>query len=850
MAEITLDRLRQLRDEARLLSEKVVENLEPFKKQDDNTFRRLPTSRSVSKDIGVTTTCSCLMALALTDTFGNFYDTGSDETRTHQKASNLLQTIFDSPWMSSGLADNNAFTTSLVVRTYGFLRSQDCLMEKQDTFTRSWELSLKISNPDTFAVTLREHKDETSRFIWHSLSDETRDGICKLSNDTGSMPDRLTQKLARDLRRIIEGGWIEASGRFDKMAQDTKGDLASNPTGYQLVEVNRQLLSDQYPLHISRPGKCDINEIARQISTLPNNFAIDNYPPSAAVIYWFLDGVTRARIPLAPSTFQELCAWAANEFNHKRSLVVSNHEAMMDPIALGMSACLCALLRRSFDQFEEAQDSSVPSVLPSEIELDRAVVEVIRQQTQAGIWHKYFPFFHYQDVGSNFCFAFEFLEALLCEFGNEPSRLMDDEEFIKALERAVTWCKNNQCSYRLGDNNYSGWNSGGQLQTLEEGKPESWATAVVHMFLSELQSALAGQIQRKILKKYKAKLTTKIPKAKDDSKEKRKRELERMLNIRIKTQGLDTTLSDILTNIVNRHHDHDPDSLRRKSSKGPLSALLFGPPGTSKTQVTKAVASDLEWPLVEITPSDFVKGNLDNVYIQANEIFADLMDLAGVVVFFDEMDALVQTRADGHLDMASQFLTTMMLPKLTELHDKGQVVFFMATNFQERFDPAIKRAGRFDLLLCMGPPTAQEKIDKLEVFFGDKYNETQINLAKKLINEYIQSSPTAGDQLELLTFGEFKTFLKRIGGKDDIGTKIEAKKKDQFLEDLKKYCEYAILRMDDLGPLQTVLNRGQPFESLSDAYAADFSLKQFKDKEQITNIIRYLADRRESKDQH
>jgi SpoVK/Ycf46/Vps4 family AAA+-type ATPase len=39
-----------------------------------------------------------------------------------------------------------------------------------------------------------------------------------------------------------------------------------------------------------------------------------------------------------------------------------------------------------------------------------------------------------------------------------------------------------------------------------------------------------------------------------------------------------------------------------------------------------------------------------------------------------------------------------MLPKLSMLHDEGQVLFFMATNHQRNFDEAIKSPGRFDVI--------------------------------------------------------------------------------------------------------------------------------------------------------
>ena len=95
------------------------------------------------------------------------------------------------------------------------------------------------------------------------------------------------------------------------------------------------------------------------------------------------------------------------------------------------------------------------------------------------------------------------------------------------------------------------------------------------------------------------------------------------------------------------------------------SALLFGPPGTAKSSLVRAIAKKVGWPLVELNPSDFLKEGLPRICTsQANDIFKDLKDLSRTVVFFDEMDALAQKREEG-IDVTRQFLTTSMLPKLS-----------------------------------------------------------------------------------------------------------------------------------------------------------------------------------------
>ncbi|PAQ02065.1 hypothetical protein CIT25_11700 [Mesorhizobium mediterraneum] len=166
-----------------------------------------------------------------------------------------------------------------------------------------------------------------------------------------------------------------------------------------------------------------------------------------------------------------------------------------------------------------------------------------------------------------------------------------------------------------------------------------------------------------------------------------------------------------------------------------FSMLLYGPPGTGKSTVAENLAEVLEVPLITVTVSDFLGSGGANVESRAKAIFQTLEAQQQCVILFDEIDSFLLDRDSKRYreqDSLFQFLTPGMLTKINDLRRRKRSIFIIATNYESRIDPAIKRAGRIDKLYLLPLPNRarRKKILETEGLGGDMDEAKEIELAK------------------------------------------------------------------------------------------------------------------------
>jgi cell division protease FtsH len=130
-----------------------------------------------------------------------------------------------------------------------------------------------------------------------------------------------------------------------------------------------------------------------------------------------------------------------------------------------------------------------------------------------------------------------------------------------------------------------------------------------------------------------------------------------------------------------------PQQLEEWGIALPRGMLLFGPPGTGKTMLAKAVAKEADMPFIACTGPELLNINV------MHAIFERARHYAPSVLFIDEIDVLGSRNNNGYVVPINQLLAELD----GFASQAGGVFTIAATNFPDKIDQAILRAGRLDL---------------------------------------------------------------------------------------------------------------------------------------------------------
>lgn len=159
----------------------------------------------------------------------------------------------------------------------------------------------------------------------------------------------------------------------------------------------------------------------------------------------------------------------------------------------------------------------------------------------------------------------------------------------------------------------------------------------------------------------------------------------------------------------------DPESFARMGIKPPRGVLLFGAPGTGKTMIAKAIASQSKANFISIKGPEVMSKWVGESEKAIRMIFKKAKQVSPAIVFLDEIDAIAPRRGSYSDSGASERMVNQLLTSMDGLEALDNVVIIGATNRPDILDPALLRPGRFDRILLVPVPDESSRLKILQV---------------------------------------------------------------------------------------------------------------------------------------
>ena len=140
----------------------------------------------------------------------------------------------------------------------------------------------------------------------------------------------------------------------------------------------------------------------------------------------------------------------------------------------------------------------------------------------------------------------------------------------------------------------------------------------------------------------------------------------------------------------------------------PRGLLLFGPPGTGKTMIAKAVATECKCTFFSISASSLTSKYLGESEKLVRALFQLAYEMQPSVVFIDEVESILSKRKEGENDAMKRLKTEFLIQfDGVGSSEENRVLIIGATNRPFDLDPAVIR--RLPKRVYVGPFNDEEK---------------------------------------------------------------------------------------------------------------------------------------------
>ncbi len=171
------------------------------------------------------------------------------------------------------------------------------------------------------------------------------------------------------------------------------------------------------------------------------------------------------------------------------------------------------------------------------------------------------------------------------------------------------------------------------------------------------------------------------------------------------------------------------DLFTKADTKPPKGIILHGKPGTGKTYLAKALASESGVNFISVKGPQILSRFIGESEKGVRELFRMAKQASPCILFLDEIDSLTPRRSnDGSGSGVIERVIGQFLTEMDGIEDLKGVIVLAATNRIDLIDPALLRSGRFDLIFELPLPDVQTREKIFEIHTRDKPLCIKVNL--------------------------------------------------------------------------------------------------------------------------
>ncbi|MHA1681510.1 MAG: AAA family ATPase [Promethearchaeota archaeon] len=177
----------------------------------------------------------------------------------------------------------------------------------------------------------------------------------------------------------------------------------------------------------------------------------------------------------------------------------------------------------------------------------------------------------------------------------------------------------------------------------------------------------------------------------------------------------------------------DPDIFGIEWS--PRNILFFGPPGTGKTMMARAIAQEAGAAFIARSGTSLIGVHVGDGAKKIHELYATASSISPCIVFIDELDAVGLSRSFQHVRGDVIEVSTALLAELDGLEERKGIVTIACTNQVNLLDPALR--SRFDEEIMFDLPGFEDRVKLLKSYAKKTPLDVQIDfkiVASKLHN--------------------------------------------------------------------------------------------------------------------